>query len=230
MFAALFLSVLIFDLDDTLISTNNSIGIALAATLSHYTNEKYDLQWLKNERGKELSRDDMVFAQNFLKIKDIEASYEEITKVFEEKYQILGAKEEKMIVDLKILEELKQDHDLYILTDRPRKFYDSIWKDKLSPYFKDVVCYGDYPNLTKEEIRKPNPTILYKMMETYNIKNPVYIGNGLKDMELANNAGITAIGITTTSEQNLTSAGAECVLNSVNKLPVMLKSVRKLRR
>ncbi len=225
MFAALLASNvtldLIFDLDDTLVSMGNSLSISMCATISHYSKESCNDTLLATERPKEPDRDHVVFMYRYLNNKGIKVTDKEVREMFAQKYLEVAKNEEGLLVDIDTLKELGKRNNIFILTDRERRFYDPIWKDSFKDHLKGIVCFGDLA----VNARKPDPANLNQLIKDYKIQRPVYIGNDEKDMQLTKNASIIGIGVTTNrTEKELRDAGAAYIISSVNELPALLKT------
>jgi len=103
---------------------------------------------------------------------------------------------------------------LFIFTGRTRDEYESIWGERLNPYFTEVLCLGEhgFPG-------KPAPDGLHYLIQKHALQGGLYIGNSVDDMRAAEAAGLQAVGITTNqSEETLRKAGADHIIHRLDQL------------
>ncbi len=87
----------------------------------------------------------------------------------------------------KVLQELNKDYDLFIVSNASsNKYIESfLMSSKTKKYFKDYIAAGEF-NISKDEAIK-------KIIEDYNLKKSVYVGDIYNDMEAAKEVGIPFI-------------------------------------
>jgi phosphoglycolate phosphatase-like HAD superfamily hydrolase len=120
-----------------------------------------------------------------------------------------------MLTDERILA-LGKRFRLFVVTGRYRREYEAIWGARLDPFFEEVLCVDDYPELPG----KPAPDQLRYLAKKYGLERFIYVGNSVDDMRAARDAGGTALGVTTTAtEKELKKAGARLVLGQAADIP-----------
>lgn len=121
-----------------------------------------------------------------------------------------------------VLSKLKQDKA--IVTSKPKDNAEKQLKDILS-HFKFIVAMED----TKKH--KPDPEPLLKACKQLNIrpKEVVYIGDCLRDFEMARNSGVDFVGMLSgaASEEEFKKAGAKRLIASLSELPNIINFKNK---
>lgn len=119
----------------------------------------------------------------------------------------------------KVLDALRQEKA--IVTSKPGDTAERQIEDLLH-YFKFMVTEED------TEEHKPHPRPLLKACDQLNIKpdEAVYIGDAMKDFQMAKNAGTNFIGILSgaTSREEFEKAGTKRLIASLNELIEMSKT------
>ena len=205
---------LLFDLDDTLVDTSESfdqVVCTLVEELSGKPLQREDLQSLRAEGG---FNDDWDATKELLARRGVEKEVEEIAAQALPLYLKLAPETEELMVSLRLLETMKKRHRLFIVTGRVRAEFEPVWKDRLGPYFTEIVCKDDRPLPPK-----PAPDQLRDVMQRHQIETAFYLGNSVDDMRAARAAGMTAIGVCTNqSAEVLTGAGAEQTVTAPEEL------------
>ncbi len=167
---------IVFDVDGTLINTQNAIINALKDTLKILTNKTYETSELLFVLGIT-----GLAALEKLKIENPNVAL----KLWEEKMD--EYKNSICIFDgiEDLLENLKEKYTLGIVTSKTK---DEFKKDfsyfNLDKYFKIIICADDTTH------HKPNPEPLIKYMESANQKNILYIGDSVYDKMCADGANV----------------------------------------
>ncbi|MBX3170577.1 MAG: HAD family hydrolase [Candidatus Eremiobacteraeota bacterium] len=203
---------LLFDLDDTLVDTSKSYDAAVEQLTgcSHQ-----DLQNLRAEGG---FNDDWTAAHELLKRAGKPQPLERVIAEGKQIYARLAPTAEIPYFKNEWLNHWRKRHRTFIFTGRPRDEYESIWGERLQPYFHDVLCLGEHglPG-------KPSPDGLHHLMQKHKIAGGIYVGNSVDDMRAAKMAGLFAIGVTTNqSAATLAQAGADLVLPNLEALHISL--------
>ena len=87
--------------------------------------------------------------------------------------------------------------------------------------------------MSRDDVRnvKPNPEHLLKVLEELGVKpgEAVVVGDTVFDMRCAKKVGALAVGITTgrSSEEELRRAGADCVIESLSEILVLLSEFER---
>lgn len=187
---------LLFDLDDTIVNTNNSRKVVIEKILQNYSHRHFTVDEVSSLLKENVQNDCYDTTQYILKKYNVEVDVKDIIKDFAKIYTEIAETQEHLMISLDVIKKLQEKYNLYIITGRPRELYDIYWNDKLSKYFKAAVCFGDFPDIP----RKPAPEVILKTIEKYKLNAEYYIGNSTKDIMAANNAGLKAIFITSTNK------------------------------
>ena len=174
----------IFDLDGTLWETIDSTYTALnRVTKEHDLGEISRDLVLKNYGN---NKDDS--AKLFFPNLDKEYAYELLDEADRLNIENLNNNGGYLYPGLEeALFNLHQDYDLYIVSNTATKKYIEAFliSSKLFKYFKDYVAASEIV-LSKGEA-------IARLMDNYNIKDAIYVGDTLKDKEASEEAGIPFI-------------------------------------
>lgn len=205
---------LLFDLDDTLVDTSESFDQVVCTLVEELSGEplkREDLQSLRAEGG---FNDDWDATQELLARRGVMKEAAEIAARALPLYLNLAPDTEELMVDFRLLEAMRKRHNLFIVTGRVRAEFEPVWKERLAPYFTEIVCKDDRPLPPK-----PAPDQLLDVMRRHQVETAFYLGNSVDDMRAARAAGMTAIGVCSNQSADvLTEAGAEQTVNAPKDL------------
>lgn len=205
----------IFDLDGTLVDTSKSFDETIKQMVQKYSGAPLFDQEIADLRQEGGYNDDWVTTAELLRRRGYSESLSKIVEEATNLYLQLAPSNEFALFDNELLLEISERHPLFIVTGRTRPEYDPIWGERLDPLFKRVYCLHDVPG----KAPKPAPDYLLQVMEDFNLKSGLYVGNAVDDMWAARDANLSRIGITSTLPADaLSAAGAQIVLKSVNEL------------
>ncbi|MBN9418801.1 MAG: HAD family hydrolase [Candidatus Eremiobacteraeota bacterium] len=199
---------LLFDLDDTLVDTSRSYDAAVEQ-ITGCTHQ--ELQNLRSEGG---FNDDWTAAAELLRRQNRPRPLDDIIRQGKELYARLAPTNETPYFTQEWLQNWQKRRRLFIFTGRTRDEYESIWGERLNPYFTEVLCLGEhgFPG-------KPAPDGLHYLIQKHALQGGLYIGNSVDDMRAAKAAGLQAVGITTNqSEETLRKAGADHIIHRLDQL------------
>ena len=125
----------------------------------------------------------------------------------------------------RILMQLGDAHPLGLVTSGDRdRVTRQLRKFRLTSFFAARVCSGDTPR------KKPHPEPLRMALRQMNLDPAacVYVGDAAQDVEMAQRAGVRAIGVLGPypTEKRLRAAQPEFLLESLDELPGILKQLR----
>ncbi len=170
---------IVFDIDGTLIDSEQPILHSLQEVLLHVTGRKYPLADLTFCFG--ITGEDTL---KRLDIQDIPAAMElwfDILRQHESEMVLYGEIEE-LITHLK-----KAGYGLGIITSKPRILFEQDFgKFHISSYFHPVVCADD----TKEHKPTSGPLLKYMELSGAEKEEILYIGDSVYDSKCAENAGV----------------------------------------
>jgi len=125
----------------------------------------------------------------------------------------------------RILMQLGDAHPLGLVTSGDRdRVTRQLRKFRLTSFFAARVCSGDTPR------KKPHPEPLRMALRQMKLDPAacVYVGDAAQDVEMAQRAGVRAIGVLGPypTEKRLRAAQPEFLLESLDELPGILKQLR----
>lgn len=185
------IKAVIFDLDGTLLDTIEDIGSTCNQILNQYNYPPLPTSTYKVYVGKGVKK---LMVRLFKHYKIDEALFDTFMKAYYQIYKtqsIVNTKAYQGIYDM--LESLKtMGVSLSVLSNKPHVQVQEI----IPYYFKDQpfdLVYGKHDGIEE----KPNPSLLFKMMETLDLlkEEVLYVGDTLTDMETALRAGVESIGV-----------------------------------
>jgi len=216
---------ILFDMDGVLVDVSRSYRMAIKKTAEFYLGEEIDPSEIQQFKNRGNYNNDWDLTEAILLDHEIGVKKEEIIERFQMVYLgnhfngLVG--NETWLLDANILQDLKKDYRLGIVTGRPRReaLY-ALHRFGFSDAFGVLIALEDTP-MGKE---KPDPHGIEKAMETLRIKRAVYLGDTIDDMEAAVAAGVTPIGIVPESDSQevqrecLMQHGASEILTNVNQI------------
>ncbi len=198
--------LLVFDVDDTLLETfNHSFGI-----FEYMASKKLDKE---------------VFLENYKKENGFEKNLnyffadKDINQIKEQYISIKVKTDRKIFIDKKLFEQLKQRwYKFGILTNWPgNKTMEKLRQIWFKEGDFEIILHWD--NL---EYRKPDPRAFEQVLEKFDGKEVVYIGDSLDDLRAAQGAGVKFIGVLTwlATLEDFKSNGIseEIIFSDVNKV------------
>jgi HAD superfamily hydrolase (TIGR01549 family) len=125
----------------------------------------------------------------------------------------------------RVLNSLGDAHDLGLVTSGDRdRVTRQLREFRLTTLFAARVCSGDTPR------KKPHPEPLRMALRQMKLDPDVcvYVGDASQDVEMAQRAGVRAIGVLGPfpTEKRLRAARPEFLLESLDELPGVLKQLR----
>ncbi len=216
-------SLLIFDIDGVLVDVSNSYRQSIKQTAEFFTKKEVSLQEIQEYKNKGGFNNDWNLTEAIIRNNGLGIDKKKIIEKFQDFYKKL-MKNEKWLLDKKILEELSKNYELAILTGRPRKEAINVLKNNnVLNYFKEIIAMED----VKKE--KPNPEGLLKILRKFNADNAFYFGDTIDDVKAATNANIIAVGVLPPFDKSeelknlLLKNGAKTVLKSINQIKEVLE-------
>jgi len=207
----------IFDLDGTLVDTTASFDLTVAEMVERYSGKPMPHSELRDLRAEGGFNNDWDAIAELLTRRGKPTTRAQIEAEALETYFRLAPANEKLMIELSLLQNLAKRHPLFIVTGRSRPEYDPLWSATFDAIFKRVYCDGD----CQTSQRKPAPDYLLKVKnENAEITaGAVYIGDSVDDMTAARLANMRRIGISSSmSTEALMDAGAELLIESPNDL------------
>lgn len=178
------MSLIMFDMDGTLINSGSMI-----ANTINYVRDNLGLHKMeKNYILESVNNPDINSAEFFYGTQHFT---DEQSKLFEE-YYIKHCLTDLEVYDgvYDLLDDLKNDFIFTVATNANSEFAHKMLNHlNLGGFFDSVVGYNDV------EKPKPHPEMVYKLLDTHNIKkeNAQLIGDSHKDIMAASNAGVDSV-------------------------------------
>jgi HAD superfamily phosphatase len=215
--------LLIFDIDGVLVDVTNSYRQAIKQTAEFFTGKEILLKEIQDYKNKGGFINDWNLTGAIITKNGFKINKEKIIDKFQSYYNKL-MKNEKWLLDQKILNELLKNYELAILTGRPREEAINVLENfSVISYFSEIIAME---NVEKE---KPNPEGLLKILKKFNAKNAFYFGDTIDDVKAAVSANINAIGVLPPSDKSeelknlLLKNGAKIVIENINQIRSVLK-------
>lgn len=170
---------IIFDIDGTLIDTEDAVMQSMQDTILEMTGKFYEIEDLTFAFG--ITGEDALKRLGLAPVDTIVKRWEERFQHYKERMVVFEGMED-------VLEKLiAKGYELGVVTSKNGKeCEEDFFTYPISKYFKTIVCADD----TKEH--KPNPEPLLKYMELTGCKAEelIYIGDSEYDMKCARGAGM----------------------------------------
>ena len=214
------IKALVFDLDGTLVDTLKDLAVTTNEVLKKYNYSEIEIDKYRYFVGngiKKLIERALIYVNGNLEYLD--AIYNEFINEYEVKYLRFAKVYEGISELLNILKE----HNvlLFVNTNKKHEIAVNLISKLLPNYF--ISIYGDslfYP-------RKPNPFIINKIMNDFNLNNNeiLYVGDSDVDVFTAHNANIKVIGCNYgfRGEKELKDAKSDYLINSPLEIIKILK-------
>ncbi|NTV22817.1 MAG: histidinol-phosphate transaminase [Nanoarchaeota archaeon] len=217
------LDTLLFDMDGVLVDVSRSYRVAIKKTAESFMEKSVSFEEIQKYKERGGLNNDWDCTIAILKDNNVSVSKEEVIRRFDKIYLGGEIDNEKLIIDIEILERLSNRFRLGIVTGRPKRDADyTIDKFCLRRFFSTII--------TLDDVRegKPDPEGILIAKKALKGKNAIYIGDTVDDINAAKSAGIPCIGIVPPSPSENTkgllgSAGAAIVLESINEICEVLR-------
>ena len=200
--------LIIFDLDGTLIDAYGAIAAGINQMLQSLGYPQQKPEIIKRKVGWGVEK----LIEPFIERKD----YQRAVKIYLKSQETLLPKMTKLLPGAKeVLEKLKEKGcKLAVASNRPFSFSEPLLKHlKIAQYFSLVLCADQINSY------KPNPKILFLIMEKLNIppEETVYVGDMALDAETGRKAGVKTI-IVLTGSSNREEVIAENPFKIINQI------------
>lgn len=211
--------LIIFDLDGTVLDTYELIRQSFIHTFrKHLPDYEYTEEELNSYFGPLLN-------DSFSKLTDDQELIEEMIKTYREFNFSAHDQYVKTFPNGKeIIEQLyDEQYQLAVFSNKRR---DAVLLGLeivgLKKYFQIILGSDDVKNV------KPDPEGVFKILEYFNTKDAIMVGDTAYDMQAAKNSGIISIGVTwsNTSKEELQSFGADYIANDYLELYEIIKGVK----
>ena len=215
---------LVFDMDGVLIDARKSYRVTIEKTYEKITGKTVTQQEIQDAKNLGGLNNDWDLTKYLLEKSGYNVSYENIVDIFQEIYWNDGnglIKDETLLFDRKIFENLADTYNLAIFTGRLKKeaMY-ALNRFNVSDLFYPIITTDDIPHGKG----KPDSFGL-NLMKDLTISNKYYyFGDTKDDIIAAVNAGYTAVGVLPPQDKSeklifdYKSEGAKYVISSINEI------------
>ncbi len=221
---------ILFDMDGVLVDVSKSYRLAIKKTAEYFIDETISLEEISAFKDKGGLNNDWYLTREIVQSHGKHVQMEQIIEIFQQFY--LGdnynglIQNEKWLLNLNILNQLKKKYRLGIVTGRPRAEAEFVLQRfGVTNHFDVLITMNDIP-LNKG---KPDPFSINMALEKLDAKQAIYLGDNIDDMKAARAANIIAIGVLNQNSDTqqrvklLEQFGAKTVLGSVNEVSSILK-------
>ena len=208
-------SIIIFDMDDTLVGTHDLIAASFEHAIAEYSSRKLEEDEVAMISGYSLSR---VLSQR-VPSHYLDKALERYHGYFRDHFGTTAKTYTSMKQALTLLRE--KDTDLAVLTGANRKWTEiTLQESSLSSFFSVV--------LTADEVNhpKPDPEGLIAIMKQLgaDIEHTTYVGDEVKDIRTSRNASVRAVGALWGSwEKEKLASAADLILDEPLDLVRLLR-------
>lgn len=215
--------LLIFDIDGVLVDVTHSYREAAKQTAEFFTKKEVKLEEIQEYKNKGGFINDWNLTEAVIRGKGYDVGKKKIIEKFQQHYSELK-KNEKWILDKKILKGLKKSYKLAVFTGRPRS--EAI---EVLQRFNVLSCFNEIVAMEDVKKEKPSPEGLLKILKKCNVGNALYFGDTIDDAKAAINADIIAVGVLPPTDKSdklknmLLKNGAKYVLSNINEIWSVLK-------
>lgn len=211
-------TLIIFDLDGTLIDSLTDIALSSNQVLKHFGCKEHEIETYRNFVGDGAK----VLVQKALPKGFTEEQIEEALEMFKEIYSNKINLNTKPFDGIyKMLDDLNPYCDFALLSNKPHKFT----LEYMDIFFKEYnfkIIHGQKDDVPK----KPDPAGVYNILNAleYEAKEVYYIGDTSTDMQTAVNAGLIPVGVLWGYQEKeiLLQNGAKYLIQSPEELVTII--------
>jgi phosphoglycolate phosphatase len=212
--------LVVFDLDGTLIDSVPDIADCVNVMLEKYNH----LPCTYDEVAQMIGNGARNLVKAAVKCELSDKEIDERLDFYSKIYTDCGSPKTKVFDGVKetLFELIKRGYEVAIFTNKPQSA-----THKVCEIYLQNINFFKVVGISPEVKRKPNPDVLFAMMEELSIspENTYFVGDGEADVEVSKNAGVNGISVLygyRTREQ-LQAVGATTFVNTATELLEILK-------
>lgn len=219
------MKAVLFDMDGVLVDVSRSYRLAIKKTVEYFLDKQISLSKIQEYKNHGGFNNDWDLTGRILRDYGKRIEKKKVIDVFQGVY--LGEnydgliKNEKWLLAVKILDDIKKSFKLGIVTGRPRKdACHALERFGKEAYFPVLVTMDDMPL----EKAKPDPFGILLALKRLCTHEAFYVGDTIDDMTAARKANVIPIGIISNAigykkqKELLLSSGAQRVLKNINDI------------
>lgn len=219
------MKALVFDMDGVLIKEERYWKVAQAVALE-FENEltRADIRRIKNMGISSNWR----MCHAFLYERGKKLEYEQVYDMCQQKYLETLPPNESILDDetaRRVFNSLK-NYELFVATSRPKQeAIEGVQETVLGEFFEISRVYGADDLIEKVPDKSMKTQLLGMLKLSNNFEEAYYVGDNVVDMKAAKENNMKAIGVygSLKNEQELQSAGADLLIETIAKLPNILQ-------
>jgi HAD superfamily phosphatase len=220
----------LFDMDGVLVDVSASYRLAIKKTAEYFLKESVSVQEIQRYKEQGGYNNDWDLTEMILLSHGINVSRKNMVKVFQHFYRGKNfngfIRNERWLLDRKVLHTLSKDFKLGIVTGRPKREAEyALKKFEVKDCFEIVIAMEDVRGKSK-----PDPHGIHLALKILNAKRALYVGDTIDDILSAASAGVTPVGIIPSQAANrrriegvFRKSGAKHILENVNKILEVLE-------
>lgn len=174
----------LFDLDGTLLNTLEDLADAVNYTLHHFGCPERSLEEVRTFVGNGVRN----LLTRALPGREDDPDFEEVLQVYTDYYGVHSQDKTKPYDGiLAALAKVSAKYPVAIVSNK----HDSAVKSLCADFFPGYYALGETPGCP----RKPNPDMVYKVMQDIGVEKCVFVGDSEVDVLTAKNAGVPCISV-----------------------------------
>lgn len=221
---------ILFDMDGVLVDVSSSYRLSIKKTAEHFLKRNVLFKEIEEYKAKGGYNNDWDLTEAIIVSHGMRVSKKEIIKIFQNFYKGNNfdgfVRNEKWLLRREILNHLRKDYKLGIVTGRPRDEARSALKRfKVENYFGVVISMEDVKGRDK-----PNPHGLHLALKALDAKRAIYLGDTIDDVKASLSAGTCPIGVMPSRlskrkirVESFRELGVKHILKDVNQILEVLR-------